>query len=87
MTMIAKFLHLSATLAMVLTFLPVGAHAQARVPAIVAVCAPCHRADGSGADIENQTSPVSTVSYLRQQLLAFRSGKRKHPDMSKPAET
>ena len=77
--MIAKFLRLSATLAM----LPVGAHAQARVPAIVAVCAPCHRADGSGADIEKPNLAGQHSIYLRQQLLAFRSGKRKHPEMSK----
>ena len=58
------------------------AHAQtARAPAIVKVCAPCHGVDGTGGDVEKPNLAGQKSIYLRQQLLAFRSGKRKHPDM------
>ena len=58
------------------------AHAQtARAPAIVKVCAPCHGADGTGGDVEKPNLAGQKSIYLRQQLLAFRTGKRKHPDM------
>lgn len=53
----------------------------ARVPAIVTVCAPCHGADGTGGDVEKPNLAGQKSIYLRQQLLAFRSGKRRHPEM------
>ena len=59
--------------------------AQPRAPAIVAVCAPCHGIDGAGGDVEKPNLAGQHSIYLRQQLLNFRSGKRKHPDMSKRA--
>ena len=52
-----------------------------RVPAIVAVCAPCHGVKGDGGDVEKPNLAGQKSIYLRLQLLAFRSGKRKHPQM------
>ena len=66
--------------------LSVEAHAQQpRVPPIVTVCAPCHMTDGTGADVEKPNLAGQHSIYLRQQLLAFRSGKRRHPEMSRQA--
>jgi cytochrome c553 len=59
-----------------------GAEAETRrAPAIVAVCAPCHGVEGTGGDVEKPNLAGQKSIYLRQQLLAFRTGKRKHPDM------
>jgi cytochrome c553 len=52
-----------------------------RTPAIVSVCAPCHGADGGGGTVEQPNLAGQKSIYIRQQLLAFRSGKRSHPDM------
>lgn len=52
-----------------------------RAPAIVAVCAPCHGADGTTGNVETPNLAGQKAIYLRQQLLAFRDGRRKHPDM------
>ena len=52
-----------------------------RVPAVVAVCAPCHGVDGAGGDVEKPNLAGQKSIYIRQQLLAFRDGTRKHPDM------
>ena len=60
----------------------VAGTAQTRhAPAIVSVCAPCHGADGVTGDAEKPNLAGQKSIYLRQQLLAFRSGKRRHPDM------
>ena len=82
-----KCLGLSATLVVVLSLLPgeIRAQTKTRVPAIVSVCAPCHGSDGTGADVEKPNLAGQHSIYLRQQLLAFRSGRRKHPEMSKRA--
>jgi cytochrome c553 len=59
-----------------------GAIAQTdRAPAVIAVCSPCHGADGTGGDVEKPNLAGQKSIYIRQQLLAFRTGKRKHPDM------
>lgn len=50
-------------------------------PAIVAVCAPCHGADGTGGDVEIPNLAGQKSIYLRQQLEGFRAGVRKHPEM------
>jgi cytochrome c553 len=50
-------------------------------PAIVEVCAPCHGINGTGGDVEKPNLAGQKSIYFREQLLAFRSGKRKHPDM------
>lgn len=52
-----------------------------RTPAVVAVCAPCHGADGAGGTVEQPNLAGQKSIYLRQQLLAFRSGRRLHPNM------
>src|SRR5664279_5000622 len=51
------------------------------VPRIVTVCAPCHGVKGDGGDVEKPNLAGQKSIYLRLQLLAFRSGKRKHPKM------
>jgi cytochrome c553 len=52
-----------------------------REPAIVKLCAPCHGADGTGGDVEKPNLAGQKSIYIRQQLEAFRVGKRKHPEM------
>lgn len=52
-----------------------------RVPTVVAVCAPCHGVKGDGGDVEKPNLAGQKSIYIRLQLLAFRSGKRKHPQM------
>lgn len=52
-----------------------------RVPPIVEACVPCHGIDGQTGDVEKPNLAGQKSIYLRQQLLAFRSGKRKHPEM------
>jgi cytochrome c553 len=52
-----------------------------RAPGIVAVCAPCHGADGAGGDVEKPNLAGQKSIYIRQQLEAFRAGRRKHPEM------
>ncbi len=57
-------------------------HAEnARVPEIAKVCTPCHGPDGSGGDVQTPSLAGQSGIYLRNQLLAFRTGTRKHPDM------
>ena len=50
-------------------------------PTIVGVCTPCHGIDGTGGDVEKPNLAGQKSIYIREQLLAFRSGKRKHPEM------
>jgi cytochrome c553 len=59
---------------------PAGAQAG-RIPTIVTVCAPCHGVKGDEGDVEKPNLAGQKSIYLRKQLLAFRAGKRKHPDM------
>lgn len=64
------------------TMSPQAVRAQtSRTPAIVQVCAPCHGTDGTGGDVEKPNLAGQKSIYIRQQLMAFRTGKRKHPDM------
>jgi len=49
---------------------------------LVATCAPCHGFEGIGKDVEIPNLAGQHDVYLSYQLRAFRSGKRKHPDMS-----
>lgn len=72
----------SACAVAALLFASGGAMAQPpRVPTIVAVCAPCHGMKGDGGDVEKPNLAGQKGIYLRLQLLAFRSGKRKHREM------
>ena len=50
-------------------------------PAIVKVCMPCHGVNGQGHDVETPTLAGQSGIYLYNQLMAFRSGARKHPTM------
>jgi cytochrome c553 len=50
-------------------------------PTIATVCAPCHGLDGVGRDVEIPNIAGQHSIYLREQLLAFKSGRRKHPEM------
>jgi cytochrome c553 len=50
-------------------------------PTIVTVCAPCHGAKGDEGNVEQPNLAGQKSIYLRNQLLAFRAGKRRHPDM------
>ena len=59
-----------------------SAQAQAkRVPTVAGICEPCHGLDGIGRDVEIPNLAGQHSIYLRNQLLAFRDGKRKHPEM------
>ena len=50
-------------------------------PAVVKVCMPCHGVIGQGHDVETPTLAGQSGIYLYNQLMAFRSGARKHPSM------
>jgi len=50
-------------------------------PAVAALCAPCHGLDGIGHDVEIPNLAGQHDVYMRKQLLAFKSGQRKHPEM------
>ena len=59
-----------------------GAVAQTiHPPTIVAVCTPCHGAHGAGGDVDVPNLAGQKSIYIRQQLEAFRAGRRKHPEM------
>jgi cytochrome c553 len=52
-----------------------------RLLAMVSVCAPCHGNDGRSGTVEVPNLAGQRSIYLREQLMAFRAGRRKHPDM------
>jgi cytochrome c553 len=61
---------------------PDWAKAQAvNTPAAANFCAPCHGLDGIGHDIEIPNLAGQHDVYMRNQLLAFRKGRREHPEM------
>jgi cytochrome c553 len=64
---------------------PGSAHAAER-PRIVTFCAGCHGTDGIGRNVDIPNIAGQSGIYLRNQLLAFRSGQRKHPQMRISAE-
>jgi cytochrome c553 len=56
--------------------------AQTRVaPSVASLCAPCHGLDGIGHDVEIPNIAGQHSVYLRNQLMAFKKGQRKHPEM------
>jgi cytochrome c553 len=60
----------------------IGAQAESpAMPTVASVCAPCHGLDGVGRDVEVPNIAGQHSIYLREQLLAFKSGRRKHPEM------
>jgi cytochrome c553 len=79
---------LAAGGALAAVLLAIGlSQSEAQAPAteptkLVASCAPCHGFEGIGKDVEIPNLAGQHDVYLSYQLRAFRSGKRKHPDMS-----
>jgi cytochrome c553 len=61
--------------------LPVRAQ-SASAPPLVLECAPCHGFDGIGQDDGITNLAGQHRTYLDRQLLAFRSGARRHPEMN-----
>jgi cytochrome c553 len=73
---------LNSTLGVATLLCSVDAQAQSKVAPVVAeACAPCHGLDGVGRDVEVPNIAGQHSIYLRHQLLAFKSGRRKHPEM------
>ena len=51
-------------------------------PRFLLACAPCHGFDGIGYDSATPNLAGQSRDYLRSQLMAFRSGARRHPLMN-----
>jgi len=60
---------------------PVRAQSAA-APPLVLECAPCHGFDGIGQDDGIPNLAGQHQTYLNRQVLAFRSGARRHPEMN-----
>jgi cytochrome c553 len=58
------------------------AHGAPVEPGGVAGCVPCHGADGIARDVEVPHLAGQNDVYLYNQLKAFKSGARKHPEMN-----
>jgi len=67
--------------ALLATPLPLQAQSAA-APPLVLECAPCHGFDGIGQDDGIPNLAGQHRAYLEHQLLAFRSGARRHPQMN-----
>src|SRR4051812_30280381 len=73
----------SAVLVVSVLLMPFAASGQtAPSPPLVMACAPCHGFDGTGHDGNVPNLAGQHPGYLYNQLLAFRSGQRIHPQMS-----
>lgn len=82
MTLLRKCISLSWTFGISTMLGPISVTAEPKAaPAVATVCAPCHGLDGIGHDVEVPNIAGQHSVYLRQQLLAFKSGRRKHPEM------
>jgi cytochrome c553 len=82
-----RLLAAGGAFATVMLAIVLSGHGQAQAPAteptkLVASCAPCHGFEGIGKDVEIPNLAGQHDVYLSYQLRAFRSGRRKHPDMS-----
>jgi cytochrome c553 len=51
-------------------------------PRFLLACAPCHGFDGIGHDNRTPNLAGQHRDYLYGQLVAFRTGQRKHPQMN-----
>jgi cytochrome c553 len=60
---------------------PLGAQ-PASAPPLVLECARCHGFDGIGQDDDIPNLAGQHRAYLDRQVLAFRSGARRHPEMN-----
>jgi cytochrome c553 len=61
--------------------LPVQAQTVS-APSLILECAPCHGFDGIGNDGGIPNLAGQHRAYLDRQVLAFRSGARRHPEMN-----
>jgi cytochrome c553 len=59
-----------------------GAAQTSSEPRFLLACVPCHGFDGSGHDSSIPNLAGQGREYLHNQLVAFRTGQRKHPTMS-----
>ena len=74
---------LQAVLGLVALAMPTAAMAQSpAAPRFVLACAPCHGFDGIGYDRSIPNLAGQHREYPYSQLLAFRSGQRRHPTMN-----
>ena len=74
---------LSCTLALCAGHLLVSGDVQAQqkpAPANAIICEPCHGEDGTGHDEIPNIAGQHSI-YLFNQLMAFRKGERRHPEM------
>jgi cytochrome c553 len=51
-------------------------------PRFIMACAPCHGFDGLGHDPSIPNLAGQGAIYLHNQIMAFRSGRRRHPEMN-----
>jgi cytochrome c553 len=68
-------------MALLLAAMPAPVDAQPRGP-VVASCAPCHGLDGVARDVETPHLAGQNEVYLLNQMEAFRTGRRRHPEMN-----
>ena len=80
MTSLCKCIFLSWTFSISAMLCSNSVEAEPKAtPTVATVCAPCHGLDGVGRDVEVPNMAGQHSIYLREQLLAFKSGRRKHP--------
>jgi cytochrome c553 len=70
-----------AILAVAVLISPAPSTAQSP-PRFIMACAPCHGFDGVGNDPSIPNLAGQGAIYLYNQIMAFRSGARKHPEMN-----
>lgn len=61
--------------------MPAPATAQTRHPVTIESCMPCHGADGIARSAEVPHLAGQNEAYLFKQMLAFKSGTRRHAEM------
>lgn len=76
-----RFLLMAAACASPLIGMQPACAQSPRLLEIVSVCAPCHGKDGRSGTVEVPNLAGQRSIYLREQLAAFQSGRRKHPEM------
>ncbi len=82
MTVAGGALRLSVVLGWALVASAMPALAQSQPPRFVMACAPCHGFDGVGHDPSIPNLAGQSMIYLYNQMAAFRTGARKHPEMN-----
>lgn len=64
------------------TIPPAGSAQTPSLPRFLMACVPCHGFDGTGQDERVPNLAGQHRDYLRAQLLAFRTGERRHSVMN-----